>query len=299
MIKIISGLSVPVGSTVALVNLCNQFNDRGRSCILYGPDKWPLDKCRAATIADFHPEKGDVIIVHNIKLFSSAELYNLPEKIEQLRNQTRLNSLKDMILRSMPGSRKQADIKLILSCQGNDLFPIRQLRYALFDKLHCVDASQVRYHKITRNHFICPNFTDHLIASELKPRKVAGVIGSIRKENKIDLSIVNALEDGMDTVIVYGYLLDPVYYYRKIEPLTKTYPGKIRFAGFIDNKQKLYDSLSDVYCAADKAGNMIKRECRLTNTRFHGPDGSQDSSHEKESMTDDQIFRVWENELGL
>lgn len=294
-----SGLSIPVGSTVALVNLCNQFNDRGHSCILYGPDKWHLDKCRAAAISDFHPEKGDTIIVHNIKLFSSAELYQLPDKIEQLRQQTKLNSLKDIILKRIPGSRKNAGITLILSCQENDLFPIRQLNYALFDKLHYVDVSQMSYHKIKHNHFICPNFTNHLIASEHKPRKVAGVIGSVRKENKIDLSIVKALEDGMDTVIVYGYLLDPVYYYSQIEPLTKTYPGRIKFAGFIDNKQKVYDSLSDVYCTVSKPWSLVKKECHLTNTRFHGPDGSPISSHEEELMTSNRIFQVWKHELGL
>ena len=98
----------------------------------------------------------------------------------------------------------------------------------------------------------------------------------------------------MDTVIIYGYLLDPVYYYRKIEPLTQTYPGRIKYAGFIDDKQKMYDSLSDVYCTAAKPWNLVKRECRLTNTRYHGPD-----PYTGQSMTDDQIFLVWKDQLGL
>ena len=294
-----SGLSIPVGSTIALVNLCNQFNDRGHNCVFYGPDKWHLDKCRAAAISDFHPENGDIIIVHNINLFSSAELYKLPDKIEQFRQQKRLGSFKDLILKNIPRLRKHVGFKLILSCQDNERFPLRQVTHALFDKIHYADYSLVSCYKTTRSYFVCPNFSNRLIASEHKPPKVGGVIGSIREENKIDRSIVKALEDGMDTVIVYGYLLDPVYYYRKIEPLTKTYPGKIRFAGFIDNKQKLYDSLSDVYCAANKFGNLVKKECRLTKTRFRGRDGFQDSSHEEESMTNDQIFDFWKKELGL
>ncbi len=289
-----SGLSVPVGSTVALVNLCNQFNDRGHNCVLYGPDKWHLDKCRAAAIFDFHPENGDIVIVHNIKLFSSAELYKLPEKIEQLRQQTRLGSLKDMIFKSVPRPREHAGIKLILSCQENDLFPIRQLRYALFDKIHFADFSQASYHRIAQDHFICPNFSNRLITSERKPDRIAGVIGSIRKKNQIELSVENAFADGMESVIIYGYLSDPIYYYSRIQPLAKKYPGRIRYAGFIDDRQKMYDSISDVYRAVAKSWSLIRRECRLTNTRYHGPDPSKGGS-----MTDDQIFAVWKDQLGL
>ncbi|MFH1025070.1 MAG: hypothetical protein V1764_00130 [Nitrospirota bacterium] len=298
MIKIVSGLSIPVGSTVALVNLCNQFNDRGYDCIFYGPDNWHLDKCRAGNIADFHPEDGDIIIVHHIRLFSVDELYKLQDKIAQPQK-TGLSSLMETIQRTISRTRKHAGIKVILSCQENELFPLRQVNHALFDKIHYIHGEQVRYHRITHSHFICPNFCNDLLTSERKPRKVAGVIGSIRKENQIDRSIVKAIEDGMDTVIVYGYLLDPVYYYRKIVPLTKTYVGRIKFAGFIDNKQKVYDSLSDVYCAVRKRGSLVEKECHITNTRFHGADSSPGSIHEEESMTNDRIFQVWKQELGL
>ncbi len=295
MIKIVSGFSFPVGSTVALVNLCNQFNDRGQGCIFYGPDNWHLDKCRSANISDFHPDHGDIVIIHNIKLFSAADLYNIKNKIEQLRKNPGRTSLKDMILKSIPVSRKHAGIKLVLSCQENDLFPLRQLKYVLFDKIHYVDISQVEYHKITHNHFICPNFSNPLIAAEHKPQKVAGVIGSIRKENQVESSIEKAFKDGMEAVVIYGYLIDPIYYYSKIETLTKKYPGRIRFAGFMDNKQRMYDSISDVYRTVAKPWSLIKGECLLTNTRYHGPD-----SHDKEnSMTNDQIFAVWKSELGL
>jgi hypothetical protein len=295
MIKIVSGFSIPVGSTMALVNLCNQFNDRKHDCILYGPDHWHMDKCKSANISDFYPEDGDIIIVHKIKLFSIAELYSIEEKIEELHKMTWFKSLKDMVARRLSGSRKHANIKLILSCQENDLFPIRGIKYSLFDKIHYVNASQIKYHKITHPHFVCPNFSDPLGPAEHKPNKVAGVVGSIRKENQTDISIEKALQDGMESVTIYGYLFDPRYYYDKIVPLTRKYPGKIRFAGFIDNRQKLYDSLSDVYCTARKSWNLVNQECRLTGTRYHGPDAFD----EGESMTNEQIYDVWKHELGL
>jgi hypothetical protein len=77
--------------------------------------------------------------------------------------------------------------------------------------------------------------------------------------------------------------------------LTKEYPAKIKFSGLIDNKQSIYDSISDVYCSIRKPWSMIKRECLLTNTRYHGPD----SSNEEKTMTNDEIYKVWMKELGL
>jgi hypothetical protein len=295
MIKIVSGFSYPVGSTLALVNFCNQMNDRGHACMFYGPDRWHLDKCKSAGTADFCPEKGDIIIAHNIILFSSDDLYRIHDQVEKLRKKTGRSSLKDMILKKIPGSRKHVGIKLILSCQENALFPIGRLNHALFDKIHYVHESQINYHKVQHDHFICPNFDNPLTVSKQKPDKVAGVIGSIRKENRTDLSIEKALQDGMKTVILYGYLIDPVYYYDKIEFLTKKYPGQIRFAGFIENKQKMYDSISDVYCAVSKPWSLVQKECRMTQTRFH----VSDAYREEEPMTNDQIFAVWKNELGL
>lgn len=296
MIKIVSGFSIPVGSTIALVNLCNQLNYRGHSCVLYGPDNWHMDKCKSAKLSDFYPENGDIIVVHNIKLFSAVELYKIQDKIEELRKKTRFNSLKGVFVRRLPGSRKHVGLKLILSCQENDLFPIRRLNYALFDKIHYAHGLQIKYHKIAHHHFVCPNFSSQLIASKYKPIKVAGVIGSIRKENQTAVSIEKAFQDEMETVTLYGYLIDPAHYYKQIVPLVKKYPGRIRFAGFIDDKQKIYDSISDAYCAVDRPWSLLKNECALTNTRYHGPDISP---MEGESMTNDQIFNIWEKELGL
>lgn len=295
MIKIVSGFSVPVGSIVALVNLCNALNDRGYRCVLYGPDNWHMDKCTAARLSDFYPDHGDIIIVHNIDLLSFTELYRLQEKREEPGHTKRLISLKSMFMRYFAGSRKDVDVKLILSCQENDRFPIRRLNHALFDGIHYLHESQINYHKIGCRHFVCPNFQTPLIPSEYKPTGSAGVIGSIRRENKTDEAIEKALLSGMKTVTLYGYLADPVYYYKRIVPLIAKYPGRIRFAGFIYDRQRIYDALSDVFGSDDRAWSMVKRECVETNTRYHGPD----TPPTEEPMTSDEIFDVWKRELEL
>ncbi len=295
MIKIVSGFSIPIGSTVALVNLCNQFNERGYDCLFYGPDKWHLDKCKSADVSDFYPETGDTVIIHHIKLFSVGELYRLPEKIEQLHQKRKLDVLKGMIRRHLPGGGNHLGIKLILTSQANVLFPLKRINYALFDKIHFADPSQAVYHRITSNYFVCPNFSSRLtIPAGRKPDRVAGVIGSIRRESYTAQSIERAFADGMETVILYGYLVDPVYYYSAIAPLTKKYPGKIRYAGFVDDRQKLYDSISDVYRTGSRPWSSVETECRRTNTRFHGT-----GRHTEESMTDNQIFAIWKDQLGL
>lgn len=295
MIKIVTGSSVPIGSTVALVNLCNQFNSRGFNCILYGPDNWHMDKCVSAKLCDFHPSHNDVTILNNIKIFSLSDLLNVHDRHKTFDDGNWYTSILDLTRKLFSRTRPSGNMKLILSCQSHDGFSIKTLNYAVFDKLHYLSVSQWNDHKINRPHFIVPNFIEELSVSEQKPARVAGIIGTIREENSTALSIELAIQDGMDKVMVYGYLLDPIYYYQEVDPLTKKYPARIKFAGFIDDKQSIYNSISDVYCSIRKPWSMVKRECLLTNTRYHGPG----SSNNDNIMTNDDTFKVWMEELGL
>ena len=294
MIKIVSGSSVPVGSTVALVNLCNRLNSHGHECRLFGPDNWHTDKCKSGSLADFRPETGDSVIVHDIELHSVSDLRDLTATIKARRGNCWRSLLQRAVGGCLGGARKPDDFQLVLTCQGDGRAAARQSSLSLFHKIHCLSKSQQVSRKAKLPVFVCPNPVDDLRKSAGKPTKVAGVVGAIRRENKLELSIQRAFQDGMETVILYGYLADPIYYYNNLRPLAEQYPGKVKFAGFVDDKQKLYDSVSDVYCSAVKTWSTVRLESEVTGTRFHGPDSAGE-----ESMSNDRILDVWIKALGL
>jgi hypothetical protein len=293
MIKIVTSSSVPTGSTVALVNLCNRLNAGGYECKLFGPDHWHLDKCKSETLVEFRPEKGDVVVVHNIGLHSASDLQDVTATIERNRS----NRWQDVLRRTVRGcfasAQKPDDFTLVLTCQG-DGQSARQTNLSIFHKIHCLSDEQQIPHKAKLPVFVYPNLVDDLRKSGSKPAKVAGVVGTIKRENKLELSITQAFQDGMETVIIYGYLADPVYYFNDVKPVVEQHPGKVKFAGFVDDKQKLYDSASDVYCSASKPWSTVRLESALTGTRFHGPDSAG-----AEPMSNDRIVAAWVEALGL
>jgi hypothetical protein len=295
MIKIVSGQSIPVGSTVALANLCNQFNARGHECIFFGPDRWHLDKCRSAPLSDFRPGNGDIVIAHGIRLRSVADLDDPGTLAGPSRDGGWRRALEDRIFNIAARRGKPDAFRLILTRSGDD--PVRAGRpaFSLFHKIHFSCEAQRDPRASRHPHFVCPDFVRDLKKTVAGPERVAGVIESVRPENRLEISIEKALQDGMESVIVYGYLLDPVYFYSNIAPFAKKYPGRIRFAGFVDDPQKMYDSLSDVYRCAGKPWSTVKRECVLTGTRYHGPDSAETA----ESACNDSIYDVWKNELAL
>ncbi len=294
MIKIVSGHSYPDGSTVALVNLCNQLNSRGHNCVFYGPDSWHLDKCKSGTPHEFRTEDGDAILLHGIELLTIAGLQSLELTIsEAAKNQIWRNMWSAVSEILFPASTSKK-FMLVLSCREADSSHKAALRYSLFNKIHFVSGMQINFNRVKRQRFICPDFLNALVPSDNKPEKAAGIIGSISKANATKENIEMALEAGMETVILYGFLADPIYFYQNIVPLTKSHPGKIKFAGFNDDQQKMYDSVSDVYASVNRPLSKVPRECALTNTRYHGVEIGQD-----EFLTNDQIYRIWKNELGL
>lgn len=292
MIKIVSGHSYPSGPTLALVNLCNQFNYRGHACVFYGPDNWHVDKCISGKLSDFTTEIGDTIILNDIALLSIDDLANINALVEESGKGRLLKVIREITLKFLP-PRKPRNYKLFLTCLSDDGLPCSSVRFSLFQKIHFASSFLEGYSRTTYPKFISPSFNNGLNQTEHKPIKVAGIIGSVKKHNNVAAAVEKALLDGMETVIIFGYMKDPVYYYDKIVPLTTKYPRRIKYAGFVDDKQKMYDAVSDVYLSVSKPWSMVGQECAMTNTRFHAPASAEGG------MANDQIFAIWKNELAL
>lgn len=294
MIKIISGCSHAAGSTWALVNLCNQFASRGYTCTLYGPDNWHIDKCNSGKLAEFFPEPGDTIIVNDIPLLTAADLSNIKALVEKSGDHGLLKTLGERIKKLLP-SKASPNYKLFLTRLNNDALRLPSVRITLFHKIHFTSNALSGYCGVSYPKFIAPSFCSDLQKSEHKPEKTGGVIGSIKRQNNIVEAIEQALLDGMKTVTLFGYMKDPLYFYKEIVPLTIKHPGSIKYAGFMDNRQKMYDAVSDVYSAVKKPWSVVGQECAMTNTRFHAPEPMSADS----GMTNSQIFEIWKNELAL
>ncbi len=262
--------------------------------MLFGPDNWHLDKCSSGTLDAFRPEQGDLVIVNDLRLFSVSDFYNLDRLVEESPLSLLSRRLVSLFA-PLSTFSKPHGIRFFLTCQGDDPRHGNLSRPSLFQKIHYLSDAHQYCANIQHRTFVCPNFVEKLERSGSKPLNIAAVIGSIRAENRIDISLRNALSNGMETVLIYGYLADPIYYYDRIVPLTEKYPGRIKFAGFMDDKQKMYDSVSDVYSSVRRPWGMVRRECALTGTIFHGPDELTTCCH----MTNDQIFEVWKNELEI
>ena len=294
MIKIISGYSHAAGATLALVNLCNQFNSRGYACVFYGPDNWHLEKCKSAQLAEFVPKAGDIILVNDIPLWSAGDLSDISALVEQNGARGLLGALGRMSKMLLP-SKAPPSYNLFLTCPNNDTLPKASVRLSFFRKVHFTCEALANYSRISRPLFVAPSFCVDLKKAEHKPEKTAGVIGSIKKHNNTVEAVEKALLDGMETVILFGYMKDPLYYYEKIAPLAIKYPGKIKYAGFIDDRQKMYDAISDTYASVNKPWSTVGHESAMTNTRYHAPEPLNADGR----MTNDQIFEIWKNELAL
>lgn len=297
MIKIISGCSYPAGDILALVNLCNEFNARGLACIFYGPDNWHVDKCKSGMLEEFSPETGDIIIVNDVPLWSPGELAHVNPLVKRNRRKQFLATLQEVSKKYLP-ARGSSNYKLLLTVQGGKAHPSIFFRLSRFHKIHFTapaDNVLKRFFRMAYPTFVAPNFSNALNKSECKPVKIGGIIGSIKKSNNIVAAIEHAFLDGMEKVIIFGSVKDPQYYYGKIEPLMTKYRGQIKYAGFMDDRQRMYDAVSDVYSAINKPWSVVRHECAMTHTRFHAP-GLSDTENR---ISNDQIFEIWKKELSL
>jgi hypothetical protein len=263
MIHIKSSWSKPGGSTTAFINLTNALNQFGYKTIFYGPHFWHLNKCKSVQFSNGHKlplQYEDIVIVHFMDF------------------------------------KQRAPIKgFFLSCHEQDTFPLKQYHYNIYDKIHFVSENQKNFHNVNHPSFVIPNILDDLKSSNKKPKeKIGGIIGSIDNNKQVHISIKKAIEDGCKKVFLYHCNIDYDYWKKVVEPLVD---GEIvQLKGFEGNKQKMYDSITDVYQDSLKeTWGYVKGECHLTGTIYHG-NRSTDGYWE---MSKEEIVQCWVKELGL
>jgi len=263
MIRFLTGWSNPGGSTIAFINLVNALNEAGHQAVLAGPHTWHLGKCKAEQVTrgtKMSVHKDDILVVHFMKIFVARP----PVK------------------------------GFFLSSHEQDLFPLSEVDYSIFDKIHYVSEHQRDFHGLFNHpHFIIPNILDDLKPNKKPTEKIGGVIGSIDKNKNVHKSIRRALEDGCDKVLIYGMVSDPWYWQTTIAPLIDG--ETVQYVGYEEDKQKIYDSITDVYHSSKlETWGYIKGECGLTNTNYHG-NASTDGYWE---MSKKDIVDKWIEEIG-
>ena len=266
MIKIITGWSDQGGSTTAHVNLCNLFNENGIDCTLYGGQTWHLDKCRSGTLEEIGEiEEGDIVISH----FCHAAKH--------------------------PNMKKH-----ILSMHEKDLFPVNKLDLSQYDCVQFLNDQQRDWHLKDMtdevDHVIIPNVYDTLHKSKKThtTREVAGVIGSIDKNKNTHISIEKALADGFKKVLLLGKLTDFDYFKKSVEPLLNE---NVVLAGYIEDKQKMYDMVGTVYLSSDsECAPLVKGECKLTGTKFRGNENTRGAA---DPAPKEAILAMWKKCLEL
>jgi hypothetical protein len=264
MIKIISGWSNPGGSTTAFINLVNAFNEAGYEAKFYGPHHWANNKTK------YFEQIG------SRKMILTSEdhvIFHFTNKVD-----------------------KRLPVKTqIFSCHEQDIFPLKNINYSVFDKIHYVSEHQRLYHMIDHPYFILPNILDDLKEScKLNDKKIGGIIGSIDRNKRVDHSIKRALKDGCEKVLIYGMISDPWYWQKEVSPLVDG--NKVVYMGYEDNKQKMYDSITDVYQDSKlETWGYIKGECKLTVTKYHG----SKSTEGYWEMSKDDIIKNWVKEIRI
>jgi hypothetical protein len=297
MIKIIARNSNPTCTTISLINLTNLLNARRLECVFYAPDNWHLGKCRAELLSKFRIGFGDKIIVHGFDLGSIYDLLDMQEIVApRHKGYGKLRNFKIELFHFLKPFRwifwpLLRSNKFILAYHNDTTETLTSKLFSFYDKIQFISPKQAERFKGKKKFFVCPNVIKTLVPFENKPKDVAGIIANIHPDNHIEDAIAFALSDNMKKIILFGDMIDTVYFYGKIEPLMKIYP-QVRYAGFCEDMQIIYNSISNVYAVVpNRTWSALQKECEMTNTKFIG------QAPDIEYLSENEIFKIWQKEL--
>jgi hypothetical protein len=254
-VKIISGYTDRGGSTTALINLTNFFNEKGIECTLYGNQNWHLDKCNSGTLRDLRYHRDDIVISHFLQLKERPEVK-----------------------------------KVILTCHEKWWFPVGKI-FKYWDVAVFLHLAHKEYHKEYDGPFaLIPNLKENLVSSDKKNlSKIAGIIGTIEDRKQTHVSIQRALNDKCEKIYLFGHIGDYTYFDQYVKPLI--IPNKVMHLNYQTNKQEMYNMIGRVYHSSKgEVACLVKDECFLTGTEFYG---NEETNNEVSNVTNDEILTEW------
>lgn len=258
MIKVVSGHTDIGGSTIALINLVNLFNQNGLDACLFGNSSFPIGKCTYTSIGVFNLEPDDILIYHFLPI---TERPNIK--------------------------------KVILTCHETNWFNIKKIN-PVYDNVHFVSQFQKEWQGVDGT--VIPNLISklkHKIRLVKDKPEIAGVIGSIDRNKRTHISIEKALEDGCNIIKLFGRITDNQYYLEKVAPLLED--NKVIYCGVMEDKQSMYNQLDIVYHSPElETFNMIKPECAAAGVAYVGNEGNDTKA---EIWDDNRILEAWKNLL--
>jgi hypothetical protein len=261
-VKILSGFSERGGSTTALINLTNLFNENGIDCTFYGPHNWHLDKCKSDLISNLKLDPSDKVITHAVR----------------------------------PETRLPVDT-VILASHEKWWFQVGKIPQH-WDKVIFLHENHREYHEDYHGEYdIIPNLKEPLTSNTKKENVelIAGVIGTIEDRKQTHKSIERALEDGCEKVILFGKIGDENYYNDLVKYLLND--PRVEMSGYQTDKQSMYDSIGRVYHSSKgEVACLVKDECYLTNTKFYG---NEETDHEVSPLTNNEILEKWKQVLRM
>ena len=261
-VKILTGFSERGGSTTALINLTNLFNENGIDCTFYGPHNWHLDKCKSDLISNLKLDPSDKVITHAVR----------------------------------PETRLPVDT-VILASHEKWWFQVGKIPQH-WDKVIFLHENHREYHEDYHGEYdIIPNLKEPLVSNTKKENVdlIAGVIGTIEDRKQTHKSIERALEDGCEKVILFGKIGDENYYNDLVKDLLNN--PRVEMSGYQTDKQSMYDSIGRVYHSSKgEVACLVKDECYLTNTKFYG---NEETNHEVSPLTNNEILEKWKQVLRM
>ena len=261
-VKILTGFSERGGSTTALINLTNLFNENCIDCTFYGPHNWHLDKCKSDLISNLKLDPSDKVITHAVR----------------------------------PETRLPVDT-VILASHEKWWFPVGKIPQH-WDKVIFLHENHREYHEDYHGEYdIIPNLKEPLVSNTKKENVdlIAGVIGTIEDRKQTHKSIERALEDGCEKVILFGKIGDENYYNDLVKDLLND--PRVEMSGYQTDKQSMYDSIGRVYHSSKgEVACLVKDECYLTNTKFYG---NEETNHEVSPLTNNEILEKWKQVLRM